>query len=85
VKAFVKHAGSGRQVPVGTLKEGAFFGEVSMLTGRPRSASVVAATYCELLELDRATLDSIVATHPHVLEVMKEFARRRSRASEASE
>lgn len=80
VKAFVKDARSGRQVPVSTLKEGAFFGEVSMLTGRPRSASVVAATRCELLELDRATLDSIVATHPHVLDVMKEFARRRVKA-----
>jgi CRP-like cAMP-binding protein len=39
----------------------------------------VAWTPCELLELDRATLDSIVATHPHVLEVLKEFAAQRAR------
>ena len=32
-----------------------------------------------LLELDRATLDSIVATHPHVLDVLKEFGAKRTR------
>jgi len=40
----------------------------------------VAVTDCELLELDRATLDRIVANHPHVMDVLKEFARARSRA-----
>jgi hypothetical protein len=76
VKAFRKDA-SGRQVALGELGEGSFFGEVSILTGQPRTASIVATTYCELLELDRPTLDSIVRQHPRVLEVMKQFARER--------
>jgi hypothetical protein len=76
VRAFVKK--DGKQVKLGDLEEGAFFGEVSILTGKPRSATIVALVNCELLELDRATLDDIVKKHPHVLEVMQEFGRERT-------
>jgi len=76
VRAFIKK--DGKQVKVGDLEEGAFFGEVSILTGKPRSATIVALVDCELLELDRATLDEIVKKHPHVLEVMQAFGRERT-------
>jgi hypothetical protein len=78
VRAFRKNT-AGKQALLGELAEGAFFGEGSILTGQPRAASVVAWTPCELLELDRATLDSIVSTHPHVLDVLKDFAAKRAR------
>lgn len=71
-RAFVKTP-SGRSLQVRELMEGDFFGEISILTGRPRSATITAASRCELLELDKPTLDSIAAAHPHVLEVLKEF------------
>ena len=77
VRAFRKDPATGRQVRLGDLVEGAFFGEVSILTGGRRTATVAALTRCELLELDRPTLDSIRKTHPHVLEVLEEFARQR--------
>jgi CRP-like cAMP-binding protein len=54
------------------LKEGTFFGEISTLSGRPRSATVTAATRCELLELDRPTLDAIAAKHPRVRQVLED-------------
>jgi CRP-like cAMP-binding protein len=76
VKAFKKSAG--KQVPIAVLEEGAFFGEGSILTGKPRAASIVALTECELLELDHATLESIVQQHPHVMDVMREFAAQRA-------
>jgi hypothetical protein len=78
VRAFRKDAASGKQNPIGDLKEGAFFGEMSILTGQPRMASVVALTRCELLELDRTTLDGITKTHPHVWDVLREFADERA-------
>jgi CRP-like cAMP-binding protein len=78
VRAFIKGP-DGKQVKVGDLEEGAFFGEVSILTGKPRSASIVATEHCELLELDRATLDSITSSHPHVMDVMREFAEQRTK------
>ena len=80
VRAFRKDPATGRQVQIGDLREGAFFGEMSILTGRPRMASVVALTRCELLELDRATLDDITRRHPHVWDVLREFAGKRSPA-----
>ena len=78
VRAFRKDKASGRQLRVADLKEGAFFGEVSILTKGPRTATVAALTPCELLELDRTTLDSICQTHPHVMEVLEDFARQRA-------
>ena len=83
VKAFVR-GGDGRQSAVGELSEGAFFGEMSILTGQPRSATIVAASRCELLELDRATLDAITRDHPRVWDVLREFAARRARRTPSS-
>jgi CRP-like cAMP-binding protein len=78
VRAFVKDA-AGKNVPVADLEEGAFFGEHSILTGKPRSATVAALTRCEMLELDRASLDDIASRYPHVMDVLREFASKRRR------
>ena len=80
-RAFRKDTAAGKQIPLGDIKEGAFFGEVSILTGQPRTASVVALSRCELLELDRPTLDEITKTHPHVWDVLREFAGKRTAAT----
>ena len=61
------------------LEEGSFFGEVAILTGQPRTATITAKTYCELLELDRGTLDAISISHPHVPQVLQEFYEKRKR------
>jgi len=70
VKVFVRNPDQ-RNFEVATLTEGDFFGEISSLSGRPRSATVVAASACELLELDRPTLDSIARTHARVRDVLE--------------
>jgi hypothetical protein len=77
VRAFKKDPATGHQNLLGDLAEGAFFGEMSILTGQPRMASIVALTRCELLELDRPTLDQITKAHPHVWSVLREFAEKR--------
>lgn len=76
VKAFVRDA-KGRNHGVREMKDGSFFGEVSILTARPRSATLVAATGCELLELDRATLEEISGAHPRVRTVLQSFCSER--------
>jgi len=73
VKAFVRDPASGRQMLMRRLNAGDFFGEISILSGKPRSATVTAATHCEMLELDRATLDQITGAHPHVRQVLEDF------------
>jgi cyclic nucleotide-binding protein len=72
VRAYVRNTAQ-QQVQVRRLQEGDFFGEISVLSGAPRTATITAASRCELLELDKATLDRIAETHPHVREVLQEF------------
>ncbi|HEV7502920.1 MAG TPA: cyclic nucleotide-binding domain-containing protein [Vicinamibacteria bacterium] len=73
VKTFVRDTTQGGQLLMRRLKEGDFFGEISVLSGKARSATVTAATHCEMLELDRATLDQITASYPHVRQVLEDF------------
>jgi hypothetical protein len=70
-KAFVRR--DGRQALARQMGEGTFFGEISILSGKPRTATVTAAAPCELLELDRATLDEITKSHPNVKQVLEDF------------
>jgi len=49
---------------VATLREGDFFGEIALLEHRPRSASVRAATYCDLYRLDKESFDLVMAKFP---------------------
>jgi hypothetical protein len=80
VKAFVKDP-AGRYEKVRELFEGDFFGEISILTGSPRTATVTCATACELLQLDRRTLDTITASHPRVLDVLQRFYDQRANST----
>jgi hypothetical protein len=77
VKAWVRGP-EGHYMLVKELGEGAFFGEISVLTGKPRTATITAAEDCEVLELDRPTLDSITEKYPRVGEVLKKFHEQRA-------
>lgn len=83
MRVFVRdQAGRNRQVR--TLEEGDFFGEISLVTGQPRTATVVTATPCELLELHQATLRNIGEKHPQVPLVIRDFCDRRLGSLEES-
>lgn len=56
----------GHQVPVATMRDGDFFGEMAVLSGEPRTATVTAVKATELLELSRENLREICSRHPHV-------------------
>jgi hypothetical protein len=56
----------GRQVPVATMHDGDFFGEMAVLSGEPRTATGTAVKTTELLELSREHLSEICARHPDV-------------------
>ena len=47
--------GHGRALEIRRLDAPDFFGEVAALSGQPRSATVVAVSECELLEIDRSS------------------------------
>lgn len=60
------------------LGEGDFFGEVSVLTGKPRTATITAAQRTELLRLDKSRLDGVLSKYPGVRKVLDEFYKRRA-------
>jgi voltage-gated potassium channel len=56
---------------------GDFFGEIALLTGGPRTATVVTLTQCRLLVLDIADFRAIAASRPELLAVIQTEADRR--------
>jgi small-conductance mechanosensitive channel/CRP-like cAMP-binding protein len=51
---------------VARLGEGSFFGEMSLLTGAPRSATVVADTDVECFRLDKAAFQRVLERRPEI-------------------
>ena len=56
----------GEAVKLATLRDGDFFGEIAVLSGEPRTATVTANKNTELLELSRSDLNVICSRHPDV-------------------
>jgi cAMP-dependent protein kinase regulator len=77
VKVFTNGAG-GSTLYLARLGEGDFFGEVSMLTGKPRTATITASQRTELLRLDKEKLDNALATYPGIRKVLNDFYQRRA-------
>ncbi len=68
---------------VARLGRGALFGEMSVLTGEPRTASVVALGEAALLALDRDAFERILSAEPELMERLAETIARRRTALEA--
>jgi cAMP-dependent protein kinase regulator len=78
VKVFTRTE-DGTNLPLAELGPGDFFGEVSLLSGRPRTATITARTEVTAIELDRSDVFRIAENHPGVREVLEEFCHRRAR------
>ena len=76
VRAFVRQP-DGKNKQVREMGEGSFFGEIAVLSGKPRTATVTAKTTVEALILERKTLDNIGKTHPSVRSTLQKFAAER--------
>jgi small-conductance mechanosensitive channel len=63
----------GVETRVATLRTGDAFGEMSLLTGEPRSATVMARTDCELWEIDKTTLGEILQENTALVERLGEL------------
>lgn len=62
------------------LGTGEFFGEMALVLRRPRTADVVALSYCRLLMLPRDAFRDFLRMHPELMERVRERAEERLRA-----
>jgi small-conductance mechanosensitive channel/CRP-like cAMP-binding protein len=62
----------GGEMMVARLKAGAFFGEMSLLTGAARGATVRACVDSMVIEIGKEALQPILARRPPILEAMSE-------------
>jgi len=71
---FIEHGAVSVLTPTGRaiafLKDGDFFGEMSLLTHQHRNASVVALGYCDTYRLDKTDFEECIEGYPEVYEQM---------------
>jgi CRP-like cAMP-binding protein len=88
LEVLVPGAGGGAAQRVGTLSPGGFFGEMSLLTGEPRTATVSTLCASVLYEVPQAVMAELLAERPALAEslsaVMAEHLRRDQQASDAT-
>ena len=69
---------NGHRREIAALAEGTFFGEMALLSGAPRSASVEAASEdTQMLEIPGAVLTELSRKHPSIATALKKFCRQR--------
>ncbi|HVN32798.1 MAG TPA: cyclic nucleotide-binding domain-containing protein [Thermoanaerobaculaceae bacterium] len=72
---------SGKPLVLAQLTAGEFFGEVSVLTGKPRTATIAARTPVTVIEISKKDLDRIAQQFPEVRTVLQRFYERRAQAT----
>jgi small-conductance mechanosensitive channel/CRP-like cAMP-binding protein len=73
----------GESVRVGQLKQGDCFGEFSLLTGEPRTATVVAESDCEVVKIEKSAMRKLLVQQPRLAETLSETLATRRSALEA--
>jgi len=63
-------------LPAGPVRlgSGEFFGEMALLSGRPRQADIMALTYCRLLVLRKADFEQFMTANPEAREAINRTA-----------
>lgn len=84
-KVSVQINDNGRPRTVATLAEGAFFGEMALFTGEPRSANIVADEETEVLEIGHDAMKHVFETNPALVESLSHIIAERRQALTDSE
>jgi Flp pilus assembly CpaE family ATPase len=69
---------SGNEKVLTYFTDGQFFGEMSLLTGAPRSATATAETDSQLLVLDKESFDHLLASHAQIMREMLKVVSQRT-------
>ena len=80
--AEVSVAKNGSNIPVATLSSGDCFGEMSLLTGETRSATVKADGDCYVMEIGKDVMGDIIRDSPDCLKQLSELLAKRKMETE---
>jgi small-conductance mechanosensitive channel len=80
----VRITDNGQARTIASLGEGAFFGEMALLTGQPRTANVVATEETEVLEIGHAALKQLFEDNPDLAESLSHTVAERRAGLDAS-
>ena len=75
--AAVSIAKNGAGIRVGVMRAGDCFGEISLLTGERRSATVRAEADCEVLEISKPVMAEVLRESPQCLTGLSELLAKR--------
>src|SRR5213080_2772433 len=75
---------NGTSIPVATLSAGDCFGEMSLLTGESRTATVQAESDCYVLEIGKPVMADVIRDTPDCLERLSELLARRKLENEGA-
>src|SRR5207253_769309 len=75
---------NGSSIPVATLSAGDCFGEMSLLTGESRTATVQAESDCYVLEIGKPVMADVIRDTPDCLERLSELLARRKLENEGA-
>ncbi len=64
----IRENGNGNHTKIAELTTGQFFGEMGLMTGEPRSASVLAKTDLECYRVDKETFQALLLERPKLAE-----------------
>ena len=80
VQVFTKDH-EGQEFPLATLESNQFFGEMALLSGKPRSSSVATAKESLLAEFSYKNMQRIMMRYPQIKEVLVQYLREREEDS----
>ena len=72
---------AGKLLVLAKLGPGDFFGEIAVLSGKPRTATIIARSAVNAIEITRETLDRVATRYPEVREVLQRFYKERAQAT----
>ena len=79
----IKISESGEEIILAILNDGEFFGDMSLMDGKPRSATVVSIEDSELLLIKRNDFENVIEKNPRIaLKLLKELTTRLRNADE---
>ena len=67
-----------KELVLAELKEGDFFGEVSLITGKPRTANISADGPLELMELSKKSMMKYIGKYPQIEDLLKDYIKARA-------